>query len=84
LIGRHVLTRGAEGLPSLKGVLAKGFSLFLTIDILRDRFTHQPVRCTLARIRQAPDAGFGVLVDLDRYRSNSGNCHGSLQFGIDW
>ena len=52
LIGRHVLTSGAEGLPRLKGVLAKGFQLFLTVDVLRDRFTHQPVRCTLARIRQ--------------------------------
>jgi hypothetical protein len=84
LIGRHVLTSGVEGLPRLKGVLAKGFPLFLTVDVLRDRLRHQPVRCTLARIRQAPDAGFGVLVDLDRYRSNSSNSHDSLQFGIDW
>jgi hypothetical protein len=64
--------------------LAKGFPLFLTVDVLHDRFTHQPVRCTLARIRQAPDAGFGVLVDLDRYSSNSSNSHGNLQLGIDW
>jgi hypothetical protein len=83
LIGRHVLTSGAEGLPRLKSILAKGFPLFLTVDVLRDRFTHQPVRLTLACICQAPDAGFGVLVDLDRYSSNSSNSHNSLQYGID-
>jgi hypothetical protein len=64
--------------------LTKRFPLFLTFDVLRDRLTHQPVGCALASSCQALDAEFGVLVDLDRYRSNDSNSHDRPRFGSHW
>jgi hypothetical protein len=42
------LGRGAEGLPSLKGILTKRFPLFFTLDVLRD-----PILSIVATLRKA-------------------------------
>ena len=55
-----------EILPSGERVLRKRFTLFLTVDILRDCLAHDPVRAATARFGKLLNAPFQLIVELDR------------------
>src|SRR5690606_8055376 len=51
--------------PGAERILLERLALFLALDVLRNGFSHDPVRCAPADFGQVLDAPFQLVIELD-------------------